>query len=232
MAGEYLGFPILTKTRRVVLSFVLLCLILSAGFFFLKLPEAIILFIQREVLSGFPLYVFSLEEGLFLKVRIALLCGAALSSPIALAMIYRTSQTLHRHSRVVALSLIPLFFLFCLGIAFGYLVLLPTMLSFFVGETLLVADSQMNLSLAVDLVVVTLLLFGVSFEFPLVASILSHLRIVRPRTFLKYWRHAIVLIVVWAGFVTPDVSPITQSMVALPMIALYFLGVACARIFS
>jgi sec-independent protein translocase protein TatC len=221
----------LTETRRVVLSFILPCIAMSAAFFFFGLPEVVILFIQREILSDYPLYVFSLEEGLFLKIRIALLCGAALSSPIALAMIYRTSHVLRLHSRIVALSLVPFFFLFCLGIAFGYLVLLPTMLSFFLGETLLVAEPQMNLSLAVDLVVVTLLLFGVSFEFPLAASILAHLHVVSPKTFLRYWRHAVVLIIVWAGFVTPDVSPVTQSMVALPMIALYFLGAACALIF-
>ena len=79
---------------------------------------------------------------------------------------------------------------------------------------------------------VTRLLFwtGVSFETPLVVMCLARFRIVRANQLIRWWRIAIVGAFVIAAVVTPTWDPVTQSVVAGPIIVLYFLGIGLAWI--
>jgi sec-independent protein translocase protein TatC len=57
---------------------------------------------------------------------------------------------------------------------------------------------------------------------------LGALGIVTAKTFLRLWRYAVVLGFLFAAFVIPAISPLAQTMVAAPIIGLYFLGVFLA----
>jgi sec-independent protein translocase protein TatC len=77
---------------------------------------------------------------------------------------------------------------------------------------------------------VTRLLFwtGVSFQTPLVVMYLARFGIVSARQLLRWWRFAIIGAFVIAAIVTPTIDPVTQSLVAGPIIVLYFLGIILA----
>ncbi len=71
-----------------------------------------------------------------------------------------------------------------------------------------------------------MLAFGVAFELPIAILLLSALGIIKPQFLSKYRRHAIVITVVVAAFITPDASPTTLFALSLPLYLLYELGVA------
>ena len=69
------------------------------------------------------------------------------------------------------------------------------------------------------------MVFGMAilFELPLVMLFLSGTGIVERKTFRKGWRYAVVLSFVVGMFLT-DPSPVTQILMAVPVVGLYFLG--------
>lgn len=121
--------------------------------------------------------------------------------------------------------------LFLAGVAFAYYVALPPALDFllnFGGGDL----AQPNIRVGAYIDFVTRLLFwtGVSFETPLVIMFLARFGIVRAGQLMGWWRLAIVAAFVIAAVVTPTWDPVTQSLVAGPIIVLYFIGVVLAVI--
>jgi sec-independent protein translocase protein TatC len=71
-----------------------------------------------------------------------------------------------------------------------------------------------------------MLAFGLAFELPIAILLLSALGIINPKTLTKYRRHAIVVTVTAAAFITPDASPTTLFALSGPLYFLFELGVA------
>jgi sec-independent protein translocase protein TatC len=59
---------------------------------------------------------------------------------------------------------------------------------------------------------------------------LAKLGVVNSRKLFSWWRYAIVLAFVLAAVVTPSIDPVTQSLVAGPIIVLYFVGIVLAKL--
>jgi sec-independent protein translocase protein TatC len=67
--------------------------------------------------------------------------------------------------------------------------------------------------------------FGALFEFPLLAYVLSVMRILTAQALLKNWRIALVVIAVLAAVITPTIDPINMLLVMVPLILLYALSI-------
>src|SRR3989337_2240468 len=65
---------------------------------------------------------------------------------------------------------------------------------------------------------------------PLLVMGLAKLGVVQSRTLWRWWRFALVGAFILSAIVTPSIDPITQTLVALPMIVLYFVGIGLARL--
>ncbi|MEM3164983.1 MAG: twin-arginine translocase subunit TatC, partial [Halobacteria archaeon] len=76
----------------------------------------------------------------------------------------------------------------------------------------------------VSLVLLFLLAFGLIFQMPLLMVLLTSTGLVSARGWREGWRMAVIAIFVFAAVITPDASGVTQLMVALPMMGLYFAG--------
>lgn len=119
--------------------------------------------------------------------------------------------------------------LFLSGVAFAYYVALPPALDFllgFGGGDL--AKPELRIGSYVDFVTRLLFWTGVAFQTPLVVMYLARFRVVSAGQLLRWWRFAIVAAFVVAAIVTPTIDPVTQSLVAGPIIILYFLGIVLA----
>ncbi len=64
------------------------------------------------------------------------------------------------------------------------------------------------------------LAFGLVFELPLLVLFLSYIGILNPRTLLRTWRYAIIIIVAMSAMLTPP-DVISQVMMAGPVVILY-----------
>jgi sec-independent protein translocase protein TatC len=69
---------------------------------------------------------------------------------------------------------------------------------------------------------------GLTFELPLVMFFLARIDLVSARQFARQWRFAVVIIVVIAAVITPTVDIFNMTLVVLPMLGLYLLGIAFA----
>ena len=69
---------------------------------------------------------------------------------------------------------------------------------------------------------------GAAFEFPLLIVLLVYLGMVSVAKLRSWWRHALVVIFIISAIVTPTPDPVTQTMLAVPLYALYWLAILVA----
>lgn len=163
--------------------------------------------------------------------RVSLLGGLILGMPMIVYQGLRfVSPGLNPNERRwLYATVFGTFVLFLTGVAFAYYVALPPALNFLLdfggGE---IAEPNLRVGSYVDFVTRLLFWTGVAFETPLVVMYLARFGIVSAGQLLRWWRFAIVGAFIIAAIVTPTIDPVTQSIVAGPIIVLYFLGIVLA----
>jgi sec-independent protein translocase protein TatC len=83
-----------------------------------------------------------------------------------------------------------------------------------------------------SLVLMLEIAFGAIFELPLLMALLAMIGILKFRFVAKYQRHAILLCVIVAAIVTPTGDAVNLSLMAVPMIFCYEVGVLLVWIFE
>ncbi len=167
-----------------------------------------------------------------LYISIGLYLGIALAMPWVLYQVWLfVAPGLYKHERRAVASFISSsMFLFVCGIAFGYYVMLPQVLTFVVafangGSVVGNIKPLIDINEYFDLILVVLVGLGVIFELPVVVFILSLFGIVTPKFLLRNFRYALLLITVTAAIVTPTPDATTMLIFMAPMVVLYFIGV-------
>jgi sec-independent protein translocase protein TatC len=123
--------------------------------------------------------------------------------------------------------------LFFMGVLVGYYLIFPLTLRF-LGTYQVSADvaNQISLQSYISMFTWLILIMGVVFEMPSLAAILSKIGILS-KSFLKsYRKHAFVILLVVAAFITPSGDPFTLMAVGLPLYALYELSILVCRDFD
>jgi sec-independent protein translocase protein TatC len=120
--------------------------------------------------------------------------------------------------------------MFVAGCAFAYYVELPPALNFLLDAPEDVATPFISVRSYVDFATRLMFVTGLVFEMPLVVMALAKIGLVNSRSLLHWWRFALVGAFVLSAVVTPSIDPITQTLVALPMIVLYFVGIGLAKL--
>ena len=120
--------------------------------------------------------------------------------------------------------------MFFIGCAVGYFIIFPLTFSFLANYSL---SNSISNSVALDSYMSTFLMLiftmGILFELPLLIQLLSRLGLVSKKSLKKYRRHAIVALLIVAAIVTPTGDPFTLMAVAMPLYALYELGILIAK---
>lgn len=163
-----------------------------------------------------------------LVINLGLYLGIVIAMPWVLYQVWLfVAPGLFRHERRAVASFIgSSMFLFLCGIAFGYFVMLPQVLTFVVGfASGGPIKPLIDINEYFSLILVVLVGLGVIFELPVVVFILSLFGIVTPKFLLKNFRYAMLLITVAAAIVTPTPDATTMLIFMAPMILLYFVGV-------
>jgi sec-independent protein translocase protein TatC len=120
-------------------------------------------------------------------------------------------------------------FMFVAGCAFAFYIELPPALNFLLDSGG-VAEPLISVKSYVDFVTRLMLVTGLVFETPFVVMGLAKVGLVTSKKLLSWWRFAIVGAFILSAIVTPSIDPITQSLVAVPMIILFFVGIAMAKL--
>jgi sec-independent protein translocase protein TatC len=174
-----------------------------------------------------------LTEPFMLYMKVAFFAAIFVSSPILMWQVWRfISPGLYKRERRYAAPFIlfaTAFFL--LGGYFGYRVILPGACAFFV-ETGRQFKQMIKVDEYFSFASTLILAAGVVFETPILIFFLARLGVVTPAFLLQKSKWAIVIAFILAAILTPSPDMVNQTMLALPMIALYFLGVGVAYLFG
>jgi sec-independent protein translocase protein TatC len=175
-------------------------------------------------------------EFFFTKVKLAALGAVALCFPVLAWQIYAfVAPGLYRRERRAFLPFLlaaPLLFL--AGAALVYFMILPFVLWFSLSQQIVGAGAisvQLlpKVSDYFSLVTTLVLAFGLCFQLPVVLTLLGMAGMVSSRTLMSGWRYAVVGVFAVAAVVTPP-DPISQTLLALPIILLYFASVGCVKL--
>jgi sec-independent protein translocase protein TatC len=212
------------EALRKHLTRMLFGLIICVGFTFIFTSQMVNL-LARPIGGLSALRAIDVTESIGVFMRVALLGGVAIASPyIAFELWLFAAPGLKPRARKLGLLSIPLVLIFFVGgMLFAYFILLPPALKFllnFMGISVIPRPSSY-----IGFVTGILFWIGITFEFPLVVYILTLMGIVQPRTLLRQWRIAVVIIAILAAAITPTTDPVNMSLVMGPMIALYFISI-------
>jgi sec-independent protein translocase protein TatC len=169
----------------------------------------------------------------FLYMKVAFFAGLFVASPVVLTQLWLfIAPGLYKRERRYAAPFIIFASLFFIaGGYFGFHYLLPNTCGFFV-ET----GKQFKQMITIDdyfsFASIIILASGAIFETPILIFFLARLGIVTPAFLMQKSKYAIVLSFIIAAIVTPTPDMVTQTALAVPMIALYFLGVGVAYLFG
>jgi len=115
--------------------------------------------------------------------------------------------------------------MFVIGILFGYLILTPFALQFFATFTISeFVRNDFDINMYFTSITMWVLACGVIFQIPFISYILSKVGLLTPEFLRKYRRFAIVICFIVGGILTPP-DPISQFMVAIPLLILYEIGI-------
>jgi sec-independent protein translocase protein TatC len=185
-----------------------------------------------KVVSGDRLVVLSPLDPFFAYMKIALVCGLFMACPVWLYQTWRfVAPGLYSHERrFVVPVVVSGSVLFVSGGLFAYLLMFPMMFDVLVNQ--MMPDSLIGtftvekyLSFLLQVTVA----FGAVFELPLVLTMLAMAGIVDAGQLARFRKYAYVLAFVIGAILTPA-DPISQTMMAVPLVVFYEVGVFAARV--
>ncbi len=179
------------------------------------------------------IFFFAPGEAFAAHLRVAFLIGIPLAWPVVLYQIFAfIAPGLYPAERRGLAIMLPVgTVLFVLGLAFGYLVMIPVVLVWLRGFATGGVTAAISLSTYTGFVTRALLPFGITFQLPLVVGVLSRIGMVTAGSMAGARRWVYLGIVVAAALLTPP-DVVSQILMALPMVVLYELSIVIARLIA
>jgi sec-independent protein translocase protein TatC len=215
---------------RLVKSLAAICICaIPCGYYWRKIFDFVIMY-PLSTAKPKPHLIFSAPSAaVILSIQTALIGGLILSSPIVFYQLWKfIAPGLYPKEKKLVLPLVIFTTLsFLIGIAFSYVVL-PMFLNFLIAfgagalEPYFKADEYMGFLFKI------VLAFGIIFEMPVAAFVLSRAGLITHKLLLKYVRFAILIIFIVAAVLTPTPDAFSQLLMAMPLMALYGISILVA----
>ncbi len=215
------------RTRLVHSIIVVLGVFIVATVCEMELDQPILTIFRRPLeLRGVPLHFLELTEPFFTYLRIGLYTSLFLTFPYILGQLWLfVRPALFSRERKAVWPFVLLSFpLFVGGGLFGYFMVLPIGYDFFLGFENEITFPTLSMASYLSLTIHLLFAFGLVFELPTVAFILTRLGIIDAAWLRRNRKYALVIIFIGAAVLTPP-DVFTQTLMAGPLIILYEISV-------
>ena len=166
----------------------------------------------------------------FVPMKVTMMVAFVIALPYVLYQAWAfIAPGLYEHEKKLALPIIlSSFLLFLLGMAFAYFFVFPAVFKFVAAYTPSGVQMATDIDKYLSFVITLFLVFGLSFETPVVEMVLVRLGMVSIQKLKDFRSYFIVIAFVIAAIVTPP-DVISQFMLAIPMILLYEFGIFMSR---
>ncbi len=184
--------------------------------------------LQRVIRDSTGLTTLKPEEGFMAYMKICLYAGLLLSSPWVFYQLWLfVAAGLYPHERKYVHIYLPMSVgLFIIGALAGYFYAFPMMLQFLIGFNKWIGVSlQPRLSEYITLAMLMPLMFGISFQLPMVMVFLERIGICTVDTYKENWRIAVLIISIASMVLTTSPDPWSMLLMMIPLLFLYVLGI-------
>lgn len=194
--------------------------------------EQILLLPAKE--SGLKLQNLKPFGQLFLYFQVAIIIGLILSFPNVVYQIWKFIAPALKQKEKKYIKWIVIFTTFCFisGVIFAYYVMLPLTLKFAAQFGSPTIENNFSIDEYFSIILSVILGAGLVFELPMLSFFLSSIGILTPKFMRKYRRHSIVIIMILAAILTPGTDPVSQLLLAIPLVILYEISILVSKIFQ
>ncbi len=213
--------------RRLLKCFLAIVLATIAAFYY---SDHIMHFIIAP-LGATKLYFTEVTGSFYAFLKLSLLTGVLAATPVIFYQLWAfVSPGLYNKEK---LAVLPLVFvstlLFLVGAGFCYYSVLPYSLKFLIGFSAELLNPLITIGSYISFSGMLMLAFGVCFQLPVAAYFLGRIGLINQQFLRKGRSYAVILILIFAGILTPSPDVATQLMLAVPLYLLYEISILIVR---
>ena len=181
--------------------------------------------------AGMDLSAIEMTERISTIMQVCIAGGIILTMPYLVyqGIMFLSPALTRREKRWVYLIIPWIFLMFLAGIAFGYFMLAPWTIWFLNIFGSDIATFFPRISSYIAFLTKLLLSVGLVFEMPVISTFLARIGILKPEWLVKKRAIAIIIAFIAAAVITPP-DPITQLLLAIPLILLYEMSIWLAKL--
>ena len=192
-------------------------------------------FIMYQLLGAdFSMTLVNIELAaqFLIHMKITFICALVITFPYLIFEVWRfiAPALYEKEKKAVKGAFLFSSVLFYIGVLVGYMIVFPLMLNFFSGYQVSPDISNtFSLTSYISMFTSMVLIFGIVFEFPTVAVVLSSMGVLSKETLKSFRRHAICAVLILAALITPSGDPFSLLVVSVPLYLLYEFSVLICK---
>jgi sec-independent protein translocase protein TatC len=189
---------------------------------------------QRMLPPGQTLIYTDPSEAFMLQIKIALIAGLILASPMVFAQIWLfIAPGLYQHEKKLAIPFVVMStVLFVSGAAFSHYAVFPLVWRFFASFTTDYLTYMPRVEPAFSIYLRLVLALGITFQLPTVVLFLARMGMITPRFMIRNFKYAILLIIIASAVLSPDGGGVGMVVMGAPVVILYILSIGLAWAFG
>ena len=221
--------------RRIIYSIVAVLVGFGIAFYFIN---DLFDFVMRPMTALLPpgqtLIYTEPGEQFFLQIKIGLIAGLILASPVVFAQVWLfIAPGLYSHEKKLAIPFVVMStFFFVAGAAFSHYLVFPIVWQFFASFTNDIITFMPRVEPAFALYLRLILALGLTFELPTVVLFLARMGLITPRFMIRNFKYAVMIIVIAAAILSPDPGGVGMLAMGGPVVILYIFSIGLAWMFG
>jgi sec-independent protein translocase protein TatC len=176
--------------------------------------------------SNVKFFQISPGEYFISTIKISFYTGLLFSSPFIVSqlILFLLPGLTKKETKIILPLLLGSLLLFGLGLAFSYYTLIPAALNFFLNYSEEVLEPFWSFDQYFEFILVLFYSTGLAFQIPIIQILVGLLNIVSANQMLGAWRYIILLSTILGAILTPSTDPLTQLLLSIAILLLYFSG--------
>jgi sec-independent protein translocase protein TatC len=203
----------------------------SVAYFYWQKIWAIIAYPLTKQHLKVDLIATSPMETFMTSLKMSLISGVIFAFPWVMWQLWRflAPGLYKKERRVFGIAFASSIIMFLVGAAFAYFAVLPAGLQFLATYTNGAITQNWRQGEFASFISQFMLAFGIIFELPVAAYVLATMGLISAKGMWGFFRYAVVAIFAIAAVLTPGPDPVSQVMMAVPLVVLYLLSIGiCA----
>ena len=208
--------------QRIFLLFWIILVLTSVAFIEVK---SLVKILELPI-NNVKFFQLAPGEYFISTLKISFYTGLLFTSPFAIGqlILFLLPGLTKKETRIIFPLLFSSLLLFGLGLTFSYYTLIPAALNFFLTYSEEVIEPFWSFDEYFEFILVLFYSTGIAFQIPIIQILIGLLNIVSASQMLGAWRYIILVATILGAILTPSTDPLTQLLLSVAILLLYFAG--------